>query len=961
MKWIFALACAASTSIFSRHIFIAAEESCPGGSINDAGQCINPSFYEDESSSDDDSLDESSGDSSDDGEDYNVFNGNPNAHVDESTDPSENRANCNEYLDMRGLKDFQETSSFFQEMSWSEKFRGEGNLDVCMTLDGIVQICSSYRPNYHEPFVHFPAAYLKEFTRVAFIGGGDSMLLHEALKYPSVELVLGLELDQKNVRESLRHFHTQPHFDDARVQWWFGDAAKSLALLPREWFGTFDLVMVDLSETGMSISVNDDLDIFSALALLLKPDGIMVKNEDYFSQLSKYFDHSVSVYMDDYPILCDQDWAMGSNGVDFLHPKLINGLVGEYGVKTLEYFPADHYRMIIDYAHNDARKQGLCDDYDDEALNGKKPQGIKPTATEAYGILLVAEADTDNDATKTLELDKKFKKALRALGMTPLDSGLSLPSGEGMTPSLFIGLEEGYVAAHSYPRQSSIGLEILLWSKLGKQNDILLSLLGLIGADKSYSSYRVIHGGMNGHKNWEEEANMIGPVKANLRNCTKASATDYKEKDGVVTGDLFNTVVHESMSLLTKKGDKIVAVLCGVKGVHDCSILNFLRNENHPLINHLVAIWSCTDTHHQKNQEEVDEKVSHIQACGDSISRSAKAEEGYSALIVDPSAPESMLEQAEVDFCKGKVKGRPQMLRNQALLITSLSSDAERNMFSRCNRRMSKAHTRSGTIVLDTLEIGIIVSANDAFVRKLVLITENVQKKTGVSTEIDRMKSGPVPFQNPFDPVFHSAHAYNQLEAMKQYTHQTPLASQSIYQLKVGDQLGMERSVTKNLLDSVIEKSDHFASSSRVYHEVGNGSVAAALQVSGHIIITWNGASILTINILTEGENYGKQHQVEGLVHMVLLDHDEMIEIMKSQLHPSTAVSSREHMPRGTNRVVNFKHDMEVTSGCADHYELCKDFAQDGECDEMHHDEQKHHRWMLKFCAMSCDALCDDK
>ena len=148
-----------------------------------------------------------------------------------------------------------------------------------------------------KPFVHFPAAYLKEFKRVAFIGGGDSMLLHEALQYPDVEMVLGLELDQKNVRESFRHFQTKPHFDDPRVQWWFGDAAKSLNLLPREWFGTFDLVMVDLSETGMSISVNDDLDIFSALALLLKPEGIMVKNEDYFSQMSKYFDYSISVYM----------------------------------------------------------------------------------------------------------------------------------------------------------------------------------------------------------------------------------------------------------------------------------------------------------------------------------------------------------------------------------------------------------------------------------------------------------------------------------------------------------------------------------------------------------------------------------------------------------------------------------------------------------------------------------------
>merc|ERR1719232_2495409 len=237
------------------------------------------------------------------------------------------------------------------------------------------------------------------------------MLLHESLKYPSVELVLGLELDQKVVRESLKHFHIQPHFDDPRVQWWFGDAAKSLALLPREWFGTFDLVMVDLSETAMSISVTDDLDIFGALSLLMKPDGIFVKNELYYGQMSKLFDHSVFVYMDDYPILCDQDWAMGSNGVDFLRPKLTDGLVEEYGIKTLEYFPADHYRMIIDYARNNAREQGLCDGSDNEA---NKPRESEPAAAESSGILLVAEADADDDVTKVLNLGEEFHKALRA-------------------------------------------------------------------------------------------------------------------------------------------------------------------------------------------------------------------------------------------------------------------------------------------------------------------------------------------------------------------------------------------------------------------------------------------------------------------------------------------------------------------------------------------------------------------
>jgi hypothetical protein len=136
-------------------------------------------------------------------------------------------------------------SSLYQQITFAENLVVN---DKCLWLDNTMQQCLSYRPHYHEPFVHLSAAYT-DVKRVVFVGGGDSMLLHEVLKYPSLELVLGLELDQKVTRNSFEHFKTQPHFDNDKVQWWFGDGAKSLTLLPREYFGTFDLVLLDLSET----------------------------------------------------------------------------------------------------------------------------------------------------------------------------------------------------------------------------------------------------------------------------------------------------------------------------------------------------------------------------------------------------------------------------------------------------------------------------------------------------------------------------------------------------------------------------------------------------------------------------------------------------------------------------------------------------------------------------------------
>ena len=51
-----------------------------------------------------------------------------------------------------------------------------------------------------------------------------------------------------------------------------------VCLFAEEYFGSFDMVLVDLSETVMSFKVTQGLDIMEALTLLLKPDGIFVKN-----------------------------------------------------------------------------------------------------------------------------------------------------------------------------------------------------------------------------------------------------------------------------------------------------------------------------------------------------------------------------------------------------------------------------------------------------------------------------------------------------------------------------------------------------------------------------------------------------------------------------------------------------------------------------------------------------------
>ena len=163
------------------------------------------------------------------------------------------------------------------------------------------------------------------------------MILHEILKYPALELVVGMELDQQVVRSSFKAFGTQPHWDDERVQWWFGDARRSLLMLPREYYGTFDLVFVDLTSSIQNdLKVMEELSIFDVALLLVAPNGVISKNEDdnTISGTAKTV-HTAHLTYNGVPHICQQSITMGSNVVEFIlrTPK-------DHGIETLFLKPA---------------------------------------------------------------------------------------------------------------------------------------------------------------------------------------------------------------------------------------------------------------------------------------------------------------------------------------------------------------------------------------------------------------------------------------------------------------------------------------------------------------------------------------------------------------------------------------------------------------------------------------------
>ena len=110
---------------------------------------------------------------------------------------------------------YEETSTPYAKLEWTRSYIGGGRLindesaggedngginddddddereqDTCLHLNGVLHSCLAFRPHVHETLIHYPASFLPKdsLKRVLFVGGGDLVILHEILRYPSVEL-----------------------------------------------------------------------------------------------------------------------------------------------------------------------------------------------------------------------------------------------------------------------------------------------------------------------------------------------------------------------------------------------------------------------------------------------------------------------------------------------------------------------------------------------------------------------------------------------------------------------------------------------------------------------------------------------------------------------------------------------------------------------------------------------------
>jgi len=197
----------------------------------------------------------------------------------------------------------------FQKLSIMHN-RSFGNF---LTLDGFIQVTERDEFIYHEMICHVPMAVNPGVKRVLIIGGGDGGTAREISRYPSIEKIDMIELDEAVVKACKQYipqtasiFSTEP-----RLNLRFGDG---LAFVKNAEEKSYDLVIVDSTDPeGPGESLFTEA-FYSDCYRILTDDGILINQHEsaFYDDEREYMKDAHKKVRDLFPISKVYGFNIGS-------------------------------------------------------------------------------------------------------------------------------------------------------------------------------------------------------------------------------------------------------------------------------------------------------------------------------------------------------------------------------------------------------------------------------------------------------------------------------------------------------------------------------------------------------------------------------------------------------------------------------------------------------------------------
>ncbi len=665
------------------------------------------------------------------------------------------------------------SKSQYQEIEFTYNRRKD---NTCLRLSGWLQTCTNFRPHYHEAFVHVPAQYVDDVKRVAFLGGGDNMILHEIMKYPNLELVVGMELDQQVIRSAYKNLGTLPYFDDHRVHWWFGDATKSLLALPESYFGTFDLVLVDLQTfVADALKVTDKLTIMETAMLMMKQDGgVIAKNEDFSVRTNVGFaKYTVDLEYHDVPQICQQSITMGSNSIDFVTAETKAHNIDVLAIDLPHIEGADPYHGW--YSYRQTIRDTCAATYD---------QNKSAVKNDQVGVLVILEAE-DVTIKSTADVKKKVRKGIKSLGL----SEVSIPSDDDSATLVFV-MKQGYITARVFAEKKYIAFDIMLWDSLELVDTLDDALVKAIGGnvEESTTSFRFVSGGMSGMYSSEKD------ILAEVASQTEAQLCQDVDTDAALTSadssyeSVMSSILGDLVTSLIPRHDGDVSSVIGIFCGNEKSVCSTLETAKKldvlPL--EVVPIYPCASEEMHLCEKEVYEKLQGI------VTEHKKLD----ALVMDSTLPFSMGQILESIF-SDPVTHSKIMERNHMILTPVVEEEAWRNvlidrfrtdivLFDGAYRADLRFFKMDSGKKESSLKWSLFSAYDDDFFNHLSSTLSVIKESTGLEPEVEEIANGIVNYVADFAPPNEFTDGeYDKTRSLKQWNSQTPMGHQTIFTMSL--------------------------------------------------------------------------------------------------------------------------------------------------------------------------------
>jgi len=161
-----------------------------------------------------------------------------------------------------------------------------------LVLDGVVQTTERDEHIYHEMMTHVPLCAHPKPRCVLVIGGGDGGIVREALRHPTVERVVMVEIDPEVIRFCRRHLPAicQGAFEDKRLQVVAGDGARYV----RSTGERFDVAIVDSTDPIGPARVLFQTAFYRDVARVLRRRGVAVRQTGSTFLQSRELDEAAS-------------------------------------------------------------------------------------------------------------------------------------------------------------------------------------------------------------------------------------------------------------------------------------------------------------------------------------------------------------------------------------------------------------------------------------------------------------------------------------------------------------------------------------------------------------------------------------------------------------------------------------------------------------------------------------------